>query len=179
MKNLPVATSRLRTVSHCGTVPTTADVQVVSADCRAAWVVEVGATAATFGATSRSDSNWASLVVSDVVGAPPRKPDVEVVCPGVTMIMFEPSALIWSVIARWAPSPSPTISITAEIPIRIPSMVSAVRSLRAPSASTAVRAVSRQSITDHLRPGRGRCRSTARHRCGRSVGRAPPHRARG
>ena len=98
----------------------------------------------TSGATARSASMAASAVVSvETVPPPPRKPPLVVDELGVTMIMFEPSELICEVICACAPWPRPTVSMTAAMPIRMPSMVSSERIRRALSAETAVRMVSR------------------------------------
>ena len=137
------------------TVPVTVEVQVVDADCSDPDVVDTGATAAMSGATAGSASMAASAVVNvETEPPPPRKPPVEVDWPGVTMIRFEPSALICEVICCCAPCPRPTVSITAAMPIRMPSMVSSERIRRALSAATAVRTVSVHSIIG--RPPAGR-----------------------
>jgi len=154
VKNRPSVTLRARTASQSGTVPTTSEVQVDSVDCSGARVVATGATATTSGTTDGSASTAASAGVSEDVVAAPRKPANPLVEPGLTMIRLEPRELICWVIAAWAPWPSPTVSITAAIPIRMPSMVSAERSRRAFSASKAVRAVSAHPITASLPPAR-------------------------
>ena len=109
-------------------MPTTVDVQVVVDDCSEPDTDDVGATAATSGATAGSASIAASAVVRvDTAPPPPRKPPLEFDELGVTMIMFEPRELICEVIAADAPCPRPTVSMTAAIPIRMPSMVSSGR----------------------------------------------------
>ncbi len=57
------------------------------------------------------------------VGPPPR------VVPGLIWSVFAPSVFTWPVICCWTPLPSAVSKITAEIPITIPSVVSAVNKL--------------------------------------------------
>ena len=78
----------------------------------------------------------------DALPRPPRTPPV-VVLPGLTMSRFEPSLLIESRTWAWAPWPSPTVRITAAMPMRMPSMVSAERRRWDRTASIAVRNVSK------------------------------------
>ncbi len=61
-------------------------------------------------------------------------------CPGETISRLLPSELIWSLTWAEAPWPSPTVSMTAAMPIRMPSMVRADRIRRVRIASSAVRA---------------------------------------
>ena len=51
----------------------------------------------------------------------------DVVLPGVTVSTLEPSAVISEVTCPWAPSPSPTVRMTAAMPMRMPRTVSAER----------------------------------------------------
>jgi len=81
------------------------------------------------GATTGLASAVASRVVSvDADPRPPRMPLVVVVLPGETMSRLLPSWLIWLRTCACAPWPRPTVSITAAMPIRMPSMVSPDRS---------------------------------------------------
>jgi len=113
---------------------------------------------------------------------PPRAPEVSVVLPGEITRRLVPSSLIWSCTCALAPRPSPTVSTTAVMPIRIPSIVSAERSLCVRTASVAVRSVSSQ-VTVPPPPERGRARTPGarcgRHGSGSCAERAPRCRARG
>ncbi len=73
--------------------------------------------------------------------APSRTPPV-VTLPGSTIMMFEPRLLIWSSTSARAPAPIATIAITAATPMKMPSMVSALRSGLARSACSADRKAS-------------------------------------
>ena len=115
-------------------------------------MVDAGATVWTSGAAARRCSASASRTVSvDAEPKPPRTPVDDVELPGETTRTFVPSALIWSWTSARAPSPSPTVSTTAVMPIRIPSIVSSERRRWLRTASAAVRNVSRQ-LTRALRP---------------------------
>ncbi len=61
----------------------------------------------------------------DAVPSASRMPVLEVELPGEMVSTLEPSAVISEVTWPWAPSPSPTVRITAAMPIRMPSTVSA------------------------------------------------------
>ena len=74
---------------------------------------------------------------------PPRTRPV-VVLPGVTINRLVPRALMAELTEDAAPSPRPTVRITAAIPIRIPRMVSDERSLWLVIASIPERRVSNQ-----------------------------------
>src|SRR5664280_195096 len=158
--NLPSVIDRPRTVSHEGSVPTTVVVQLVVPAARLSDTVEAGATALTSGATTFDERAAASPTVSvDAEPNPPRIPALEVVLPGVTVRRFEPSAEIWELTCCCAPSPSPTVRITAVMPIMMPSTVSAERRRWETTASSPVRKVSRTFIDRPPRwwpaPGRG------------------------
>ena len=95
----------------------------------------IGATALMSGATVGLESAATSDMVSvDAVPSAPRMPVLEVELPGVMVSTFEPSAVISEVTCPWAPSPSPTVRMTAAIPMRMPSTVRTERSrwLRTP-----------------------------------------------
>ena len=77
---------------------------------------------------------------------PPRTPELEVVLPGVTVNRLEPRAVISEPTCFWAPSPSPTVRMTAVMPIMIPTTVSVDRSRWDSTASRPVRKVSRTFI---------------------------------
>ena len=92
--------------------------------------------------------------------SPPRTPVLLVELPGETSSRLLPSALICELTFCWAPSPRPTVSTTAAMPIRMPSVVSPDRSRCERIASQPVRRVSSQLIG---RPARGRaCRTAGR-----------------
>ena len=76
---------------------------------------------------------------------PPRRPVLaSVVLPGEITSRLVPRALMLSRTSALAPSPRPTVSTTALMPMRMPSMVSAERRRWVRTASPAVRKVSRQ-----------------------------------
>ena len=76
-----------------------------------------GATAITFGATFFDPSAFASASVSVLaVPKPPRTPLELVVLPGVTTRRFDPSAEMAELTLLCAPSPRPTVRMTAAIP---------------------------------------------------------------
>ena len=105
----------------------------------------VGATRATSGATLASAIAAASWRVSvEAEPKPPRTPVVAVLLPGETTSRLLPRALIWSRTLSWAPWPRPTVRITEEMPMRMPSMVSADRSRCETIAAQPVRRVSAQ-----------------------------------
>ena len=83
---------------------------------------------------------------------PPRTPLELVEDPGETIRRLDPSALIWLFTWSWAPWPSPTVRITDEIPITMPSIVKMERSRCALMASPPARKVSSQFIPGHLPP---------------------------
>ena len=91
------------------------------------------------------------MVSVDAEPAPPRTPPVVVLLPGETISRLLPSELIRAPTSCWLPSPSPTVSTTAAMPIRMPSMVSPDRSRWLRMASHPVRKVSSQ-FTRAARP---------------------------
>src|SRR5580698_2626498 len=143
--NLPSVTLRARTLSQAGVAPTTLVVQFVDPAVSSSVVEVVGATAATSGALTLEASALASAVVNvDAEPNPPRTPALLVALPGDTTSRLLPSALIWSLTCFCAPSPSPTVRMTAAIPIRMPSIVSNDRNRCERTAARLVRAVSSQ-----------------------------------
>ena len=108
-------------------------------------VVDTGLTAATSGAVTFEVRAAASAWVKvETVPKPPRTPALLVELPGDTTSRFVPSSLIWSCTVAEDPCPMPTVSTTAVIPTRIPSIVSEERSRCDRTASIAVQNVSRQ-----------------------------------
>ena len=164
--NRPWVMERPRTVSHDGQVPTTVVVQLVVPATSDSDSEEVGATAPMSGATVLESSAVALARVSvDAVPNPPRIPELEVVLPGEMVNRFEPSAVISELTCCWAPSPRPTVRITAVIPIMMPSTVSAERSRWDTTASRPVRKVSTR-FTGGRPPRAGhRRRRTGRRGC--------------
>ena len=163
VKKRPCAMARLRTCSQLGVEPTTEVVQFVDPATTVSTEVDTGATPTMSGATEWSASMAASPLVSVVADPrPPRTPEALVVLPGETMSRFDPSLPISSRTWSCAPWPRPTVSITAAIPMRIPSVVRTDLSRRAEMASSAARAVSAQLMPSSPPPGSpargGRCR---------------------
>jgi len=74
--------------------------------------------------------------------------------PADTMIVFVPADWICASIEDCAPVPSATIVITAETPMIMPSMVSAVRSLLRPRALNAIRTIMKTDMTAPTKPQR-------------------------
>ena len=173
----PSATVRARARSQLGVVPTTLVDQFLVPAIRVAPVCEVGATTAMSGAADLVPSASASCTVS-VVAEPsgPLTPPELVALPGVMISRLVPSELIWAWICADAPSPSPTVRITAAMPIRMPSMVSADRSRCDRTASSPVRSVSRQFTGSP--PGWPCRRTPGRPAAGRCAPPAGPRRPR-
>ena len=144
--NRPSAAPRDRVVCQLGVVPVRVVVQFapVVGLTSSADVVDTGLTASTSGAVTFEVRAAASACVKVVaVPKPPRPPVVLVELPGDTTSRFVPSSLIWSRTVAEAPCPMPTVSTTAVIPMRIPSIVSAERRRCDRTASMAVQKVSR------------------------------------
>src|SRR5664279_2035186 len=147
---------RARTSSHEESVPTTDVVQFADPAVNACELDLIGATAAMSGAATGDANASASSVVSvDAVPNPPRTPAVVVELPGVTISRLLPRELIRAPTSCWLPRPRPTVSTTAAMPIRMPSMVSPERSRCPRMASQPVRMVSHQVIRSP--PERHRC----------------------
>ncbi len=149
-------------------MPVSVVVQLVSS-----WVSETvleatGAMAWMSGATSCELRAAASACVSvEAEPKPPRAPVLFVLLPAEITRMFVPSAL--SCCRTWAlaPAPSPTVRITAVMPMRMPSMVNAERSRCVRTASPAVRKVSSQLMDATIRVWRpGRAPPLVRHGAG-------------
>ena len=119
-------TARERTVDQDGVVPVSVVVQLVSPTVNDTWAVLVGATASMSGATSEDANASASPAVSvEDEPNPPRTPLLLVLLPGEITSTLVPSSLICSRTSARAPFPSPTVRITAVMPMRMPSIVSA------------------------------------------------------
>ena len=147
VKNRPSAVERARTPSQLGVVPTTLVVQLVLPLTSDVCALDTGATAAMSGAVGAVAKAAASRSVSvDAEPRPPRMPPIEVELPGETISRLLPSELIWALTCADAPCPRPTVSMTAAMPIRMPSIVRAERIRRVWIASKAVRPVSTQFI---------------------------------
>ncbi len=154
VRNRPDDSSRFRTDNQDVVVPTRPVVQLVAPATSAADDVATGATAATSGATVGSASASASASVRvDAVPKPPRTPEDDVLLPGDTISRLLPSASICLRTASCAPSPRPTVRITDEIPMTIPSMVSAERSRWVRIAASPLVKVSRQFTRPPARRG--------------------------
>src|SRR5665647_2859568 len=116
VKNLPLVIVRAVTSTQSGVVPTTDVESEVDPLYAVVVVVETGATLRMSGQVFLSASAAASLSVSGVVNRvrlfaeePPAFDTVRLeLAPEFTMIRFEPSLLIWSVIVFCAPWPRPT-----------------------------------------------------------------------
>ena len=92
--------------------------------------------------TTRPSRSTSSRVSRLTDGAEPNSN-----LPGTTMMMLEPSPSTWSSTSCLAPLPRATRTTTAATPITTPSMVSALRSRLARSASSATRNASPPSST--------------------------------
>ncbi len=155
VKNRPLCSFRERTSSHDGVVPASWVVQLVVPATSETCAPVVGATWATSGTTVLSAIEEASCRVSvDALPKPPRTPDDEVLLPGETTSRLLPSELIWSRTRSWAPWPRPTVRITDETPMMMPSMVSAERSRWETIADQPVRRVSAQVMARSRRRAR-------------------------
>ena len=146
-----------------------------------------GATSPTSGASTGSTSASASSMVScevrvsvplltAVAAAPPLRdwllrPPARVEL-GVMVSVLAPSAVIWSVIDRFAPVPAEIRMMTAATPMRMPDIVSAERSLFASTPRTAKTALSR-TFTGGFPP-----RCARRRRSGRRASATRGSRAR-
>ena len=131
-------------------MPTTEVVQFVSPAVSEVEPEVVGATFSASGTTSWSAIAVASWRVSvEAEPNPPRTPEESVLLPGETMSRLLPRALIWSLTWFCAPWPRPTVRITDEMPMTMPSMVSRERSRCARTASTPARKVSSQLMRSH------------------------------
>src|SRR5450759_2982102 len=172
VRNVPADMVLARTDIQDGVVPTTEVVQLLDPATRDCELDVLGATAAMSGATTGEARAAASAWVSvEADPNPPRRPVVLVVLPGEMISRLVPRASTCAVTCCWAPMPRPTVRITAAIPMRIPSTVSAERIRWVRIASRAVHSVSNQVMTSPpnrpRRPARsprspGR-RVTARH----------------
>ena len=150
--NRPSVIDRPRTVSHDGSVPTTVVVQLVVPATRLSLSESAGATEWMSGATTLEVRAAASPTVSvEAEPKPPRMPELDVVLPGVTVSRLDPRAVISEPTCCWAPSPRPTVRMTAVMPIMMPSTVSVDRSRWDSTASRPVRNVSRRFIRRALR----------------------------
>ena len=148
VKNVPADMVRARTDNQDGVVPTTEVVQLLAPATTDSELEVLGATAAMSGATTGEARACASAWVSvEADPNPPRRPVVLVVLPGEMINRLVPRASTCAVTCCWAPMPSPTVKITAAIPIRIPSTVSAERIRWVRIASRAVRSVSNHVMT--------------------------------
>ena len=155
--NRPSVIDRPRTVSQEGLLPTTVDIQLFVPATRLSDAELAGATACTSGATTFEVRAAASPAVNvDAEPNPHRIPDDDVVLPGVTVSRFDPNADISEPTCCWAPSPNPTVRITAAMPIMIPRTVKADRSRWVTTASRPVRNVSKRFTVRPPRPCRGR-----------------------
>ena len=152
VKNRPSARVRARTSTQAGRVPFTwVEVSAVPYWTVAAEVM-IGATPATSGAIAGSAITSASERVNPPEPEPDNPLDSPPLPPGITIRRLEPSLLISLPICSRAPSPRPTVSMTAAMPMRMPSMVSSERMRRPLRASQAVRKVSVHVIAPPPRP---------------------------
>ena len=128
-----------------GVEPCTEVVHVLEPAVRVSDDEVMGATALTSGATVGLESAATSDTVRvDAVPSAWRMPVLDVELPGVIVSTLEPSAVISEVTWPWAPSPRPTVRMTAAMPMRMPSTVSAERSRWLRTPLTPVRNVSSQ-----------------------------------
>jgi hypothetical protein len=154
--NLPWARVSPRTVTHVGVEPTTVVVQLLVPAVSDSSDSVMGATALMSGATVGDDSAVSSAVVKvEAVPKASLMPVLDVVLPGVMVSRFVPSEVISELTCAWAPSPRPTVKMTAAMPIRIPSTVRNDRNRWVRTPLRPVRSVSSQLIARS--PGSG-CR---------------------
>src|ERR1019366_3328149 len=166
-RKTPLDMVRARTDSQDGVVPATVVVQLLVPATRDCELDVDGATAAMSGATTGDARAAASAWVRvEAEPNPPRRPVVLVVLPGEMINRLVPRASTCAVTCCWAPIPRPTVRITAAIPMRIPSTVSAERIRWLRIASRLVRSVSNQvMMTPPKRPLRsGRSRQSPNRR---------------
>ncbi len=124
----PWARVRPRTVSHLGVEPWTEVVHVLDPAVRVSDDDVIGATDLMSGATVGFESAVTSDIVRvDAVPSAWRMPVLEVELPGEIVSTFDPKAVISEVTWLWAPSPRPTVRMTAAMPMRMPSTVNAER----------------------------------------------------
>src|ERR1039458_2646007 len=129
VKNVPLESVRLRTVGQDDVVPTICVVQFFVPAVTFAKVMAVGATAAMSGQSTCEPKSLALAYVNVVSEPkPPCTPPDDVELPGVTMRRLVPSSAIEELTDDVAPSPRPTVRITAAMPMSIPSTVRAERS---------------------------------------------------
>ncbi len=122
--NLPADKVLERTVNHEAVLPTTEVVQLAEPFVNGSDEVFTPAMAPMSGAATLEASASASAVVKvETLPNPPRTPVVEVELPGDTISRLLPRALICAPTCCWVPNPSPTVRITALIPINMPSIV--------------------------------------------------------
>src|SRR6266540_1562063 len=162
----PDSRLRPRTGSQDDVVPTTVVVQFVEPLSSSWELCRTGATPLTSGAAVLDVNAVASAMVSvDAEPKPPRTPPL-VELPGETISRLPPSAANCLATFCCAPWPSPTVSTTAAMPIRMPSEVSIERSLCVRIASQPLPKTSDQVIGDRPRPQAGP-RLSRRRGCGR------------
>ena len=125
--------------------PCTVVVQVLDPATSSSEDEVIGATAFTSGASTwLSSASTSDMVSVDALPSACRMPVVEVELPGVMVSTFDPRAVISEVTCPCAPSPSPTVRMTAAIPMRMPNTVSAERRRWLRTPLTPVRNVSIQ-----------------------------------
>ena len=141
----PWARVRPLTVSQVGIDPCTDVVHVLVPAVSVSDEEVIGATALMSGATiGLASADTSDMVRVDAVPSASRIPVVEVELPGEMVSTLEPSAVISEVTWPWAPSPNPTVRMTAAMPIRMPSTVRADRSRWLSTPLIPVRNVSSQ-----------------------------------
>ena len=135
--NRPSVIDRPRTVSHDGSVPTTVRGPVGRAGHQSSRTpTSSGRPRRCRAPRSSTTARWRRpRSGSTAEPKPPRTPELDVVLPGETVSRLEPSAVISDATCCWAPSPSPTVRITAAIPIMMPSTVRVDRSRWVTTAS--------------------------------------------
>ena len=127
--NRPCATVRPCTLSQGGVDPCTVVVHVLEPATSSSEDDVTGATALMSGATTgEASAEESDMVNVDAVPSASRMPALEVVLPGVMESRLVPSAVISELTWAWAPSPNPTVRMTAAMPMRMPRTVRPDRS---------------------------------------------------
>src|ERR1700689_878361 len=111
-------------VNHVGVEPTTVVLQLLVPAVSVSDEDVGGATALMSGATVLEESAVAlAMVRVEAVPKPPRMPEDEVELPGEIVNRLVPNEVISELTCACAPSPNPTVRMTAAMPISIPSTV--------------------------------------------------------
>ncbi len=148
VKKAPLRTFHLRISGNCSETPCICVLQFWLPETSCARELTTGETSATLG-TSRRMASRSSTVSGLFVfesPAPPRTPPT-FCAPAETKSRLVPMLSICACTVACAPCPMLTITMTAETPMMMPSMVSAARDLLRASARKAMRIIIRTFMT--------------------------------